>query len=129
RNSATRGLWGVCDLNAPLFLWPEIRVLSKSRNNRRKSVNTSSLPVAVIGAGPVGLAAAAHLLSRGERPIVLEAGAEPADNIRQWAHVRTFSAWRENIDSVAREMLERAGWPAPPANEAPTGAEFIDRYL
>jgi cation diffusion facilitator CzcD-associated flavoprotein CzcO len=32
------------------------------------------LPVAVIGAGPVGLAAAAHLLVKGETPIVFEAG-------------------------------------------------------
>jgi 2-polyprenyl-6-methoxyphenol hydroxylase-like FAD-dependent oxidoreductase len=33
------------------------------------------LPVAVIGAGPVGLAAAAQLVSRGEIPVILEAGA------------------------------------------------------
>lgn len=92
-------------------------------------MNTSPLPVAVIGAGPVGLAGAAHLLSRGERPIVLEAGSEPAANIRQWAHVRTFSAWRENVDSVAREMLEAADWQPPAWNVAPTGGEFIDRYL
>ena len=32
------------------------------------------LPVAIIGAGPVGLAAAAHLLARGLDPLVLEAG-------------------------------------------------------
>ena len=32
---------------------------------------TQSHPVAIIGAGPVGLAAAAHLVSRGERPVVL----------------------------------------------------------
>jgi flavin-dependent dehydrogenase len=32
--------------------------------------------VAVIGAGPVGLAAAAYLMERGQTPIVLEAGAE-----------------------------------------------------
>jgi NADPH-dependent 2,4-dienoyl-CoA reductase/sulfur reductase-like enzyme len=33
----------------------------------------SGLPVVVIGAGPVGLAAAAHLLDRGLEPLVLEA--------------------------------------------------------
>lgn len=92
-------------------------------------MNSSSLPVAVIGAGPVGLAAAAHLLSRGETPIVLEAGSEPAASIRKWSHVRTFSSWRENIDAVAREMLEATGWTAPNLNTAPTGGEFIDRYL
>ncbi|MBV9789850.1 MAG: flavoprotein, partial [Chloroflexi bacterium] len=35
----------------------------------------SQLPVVVIGAGPVGLAADAHLTSRGETPLILEAGA------------------------------------------------------
>jgi 2-polyprenyl-6-methoxyphenol hydroxylase-like FAD-dependent oxidoreductase len=35
------------------------------------STLTNALPVAVIGAGPVGLAAAAHLLTRGETPLVL----------------------------------------------------------
>ena len=33
----------------------------------------ASLPVIVIGAGPVGLAAAAHLLERGLEPLMLEA--------------------------------------------------------
>lgn len=92
-------------------------------------MNSSSLPVAVIGAGPVGLAAAAHLLARGETPIVLEAGNEPAASIHKWSHVRTFSAWRENIDDAAREMLEATGWVAPDPNTAPTGGEFIERYL
>ncbi|MFD3843656.1 FAD-dependent oxidoreductase, partial [Streptomyces sp. NPDC058642] len=35
---------------------------------------TDQLPVVVIGAGPVGLAAAAHLVERGLDPLVLEAG-------------------------------------------------------
>lgn len=92
-------------------------------------MNPSSLPIAVIGAGPVGLAAAAHLLARGETPIILEAGDEPAASIRKWSHVRTFSAWRENIDDAARAMLEATGWVAPDPNTAPTGGEFIERYL
>ncbi len=33
-------------------------------------------PIAIIGAGPVGLAAAAHLAERSEPFVVLEAGAE-----------------------------------------------------
>src|SRR5688500_1681289 len=32
------------------------------------------LPVAVIGAGPIGLAAAAHLIEKGETPVIFEAG-------------------------------------------------------
>jgi thioredoxin reductase len=34
--------------------------------------------VAILGAGPVGLAAAAHVLERGMQPVVLEAGPRPA---------------------------------------------------
>lgn len=36
------------------------------------------LPIAIIGAGPVGLAAAAHLVERGLTPLILEAGPRPA---------------------------------------------------
>ncbi len=35
------------------------------------------LPVAIIGGGPVGLAAAAHLLERGIEPVILEVGTWP----------------------------------------------------
>ena len=73
--------------------------------------NSNALPVAVIGAGPVGLAAAAHLI-RYEQPfIVLEAGSEPGAAIRQWGHVTTFSPWRYMVDAAARELLE-AHWMA-----------------
>ncbi|WP_207483865.1 NAD(P)-binding protein [Arenibaculum pallidiluteum] len=88
-----------------------------------------SLPVAVVGAGPVGLAAAAHLLNRGIEPLVLEAGAEPASNLRQWGHVRLFSPWRYDIDAVAASLLRTAGWEAPPDDALPTGAELVARYL
>jgi flavin-dependent dehydrogenase len=38
----------------------------------------------VIGAGPVGLAAAAHLLDRGLEPLILEAGPQVGTNIAPW---------------------------------------------
>jgi cation diffusion facilitator CzcD-associated flavoprotein CzcO len=50
-----------------------------------------SPPIAVVGAGPVGLAAAAHLLARGEGPLVLEAGEAVGASIRRWSHVPFFS--------------------------------------
>ena len=50
-----------------------------------------NLPVAVIGAGPVGLAATAHLIQRGLPVKVYEAGASVAGNVRDWGHVRLFS--------------------------------------
>jgi len=90
---------------------------------------SSHLPVAVIGAGPVGLAAAAHLVERGIPFIVLEQGAEVGAAIRQWGHVRTFSPWRYNIDLAARRLLEAADWISPDLEELPTGNQIIDQYL
>ncbi|MBW3655206.1 MAG: NAD(P)/FAD-dependent oxidoreductase, partial [Gemmatimonadetes bacterium] len=59
-----------------------------------ESGTRAELPVAVIGAGPVGLVAAAHLVARGARPLVLEAGQAAGASIRQWSHVRLFSPWK-----------------------------------
>lgn len=87
------------------------------------------LPVAVIGAGPVGLAAAVHLLERGERPLILEAGQGPASTLRTWAHVRMFSPWQALVDPVVGGILESRGWSPPDPNAVPTGAEFIEAYL
>ena len=64
--------------------------------------------VAVLGAGPVGLAAAVHVLERGMEPVVLEAGPEAAHAVRQWGHVRMFSPWEYNIDKAAERLL--AAW-------------------
>ncbi len=88
----------------------------------------SELPVVVIGAGPQGLAAAAHLLERGLQPLVVEAGGGVGAAIEQWAHVRTFSPWPELIDPAAARLLEPSGWAAPDAG-FPTGREWIDTYL
>ncbi|KQS85321.1 flavoprotein [Methylobacterium sp. Leaf361] len=85
-------------------------------------------PVAVIGAGPVGLAAAAHLVARGLPVKVYEAGAVAA-HVRNWGHVRLFSPWEFNIDPMAREILLRTGWREPAAEGFPTGAELASDYL
>lgn len=89
----------------------------------------SEYPVAVIGAGPTGLAAAAHLVSRGMRPLVFERGEGPGAAMRDWGHVRVFSPWAYNVDAAARTLLERAGWRAPEADALPTGAEIVRDYL
>src|ERR671911_497373 len=60
-----------------------------------------TLPVVVIGAGPIGLAAAAHLVAKGQTPVVLEAGTSVGTSVRAWGHVQVFSPWRYNIDGVA----------------------------
>jgi thioredoxin reductase len=87
------------------------------------------LPVAVIGAGPIGLAAAAHLLSRGLEPLIFEARDRVGASVRDWAHVRVFSPWAFNIDPAAADLLEADGWTAPPAEQYPTGGEIVERYL
>lgn len=85
--------------------------------------------VVIIGTGPVGLAAASHLLSRGIRPVVLERGDGPAAHIRSWGHVRLFSPWRYSIDEASRELLEATGWRAPDPDVHPTGHELVSEYL
>ena len=86
-------------------------------------------PIAIIGAGPVGLAAAAHVLSRDLTPIVFEAGAGVGAGIRRWGHVRMFSPWKFAVDREAARILARHGWSAPGADDYPTGHEIVDRYL
>ena len=93
------------------------------------TTNVDDLPVIVIGAGPVGLAAAAHLAERGLPFLVLEAGHGPAAAVRQWGHVRLFSPWRYNIDAAARRLLADAGWVEPDADALPTGHELVGDYL
>lgn len=87
------------------------------------------LPVAIVGAGPVGLAAAAHLISRGLTPIVFERGETVGSTLLEWGHVRVFSPWRYNIDAVARALLEQSGWRAPDEEALPTGSEIVADYL
>lgn len=87
------------------------------------------LPVVVIGAGPVGLAAAAHLHERGLPFTVLKAGDAPAAAVRQWAHVRLFSPWRYNVDAAARRLLTEVGWVEPDPEVLPTGGQLSADYL
>src|SRR5690348_13972491 len=85
--------------------------------------------VAVIGGGPVGLAAAAHLLEFGLKPIVLEAGPEAGHSVRQWQHVQLFSPWEYNVDKAAARLLAPTGWNSPDPHVYPTGAELLERYV
>jgi thioredoxin reductase len=88
-----------------------------------------SLPVAVIGAGPVGLAAAVHLLEQGQEPVIFETGMGVGTGVLSWGHVRLFSPWRYVIDEAARRLLEPTGWTIPSPEAFPTGRELVEEYL
>jgi thioredoxin reductase len=104
------------------------RIFNASMIANGRKAEMSELPVAVIGAGPLGLAAAAHLLERGLEPLVLEAGDGPGSAVREWGHVRLFSPWPEVVDRAAARLLEPSGWAAPESGY-PTGAQWAVRYL
>ena len=97
--------------------------------NAKAGAQSVAKTVAIIGAGPVGLAAAAHVLERGMSPIVLEAGPEAAHAVRQWQHVQLFSPWEYNVDKAAARLLAPTGWNSPDPQAYPTGGELIERYL
>ena len=90
---------------------------------------SEALPIAIIGAGPVGLAAAAQLIERGLPIVVFERSPYVAGAVRSWSHVQVFSPWVYNIDKAARRLLERSGWEAPDDEALPTGGEIIAQYL
>lgn len=89
----------------------------------------TDLPVAIIGAGPVGLAAAAHLTKREIPFILFEAGDSVGANFLSWQHVRVFSPWRYNIDKIAEELLIQSGWISPDKEGLPTGKELVEEYF
>jgi hypothetical protein len=90
---------------------------------------TTELPVVVIGAGPVGLAAAAHLTGRGIEALVLEAGPAAGAAVREWSHVRLFSTWGELVDPAAEKLLAPTGWTRPDPAAYPSGADWAEQYL
>ncbi|MBC5766630.1 NAD(P)-binding domain-containing protein [Ramlibacter albus] len=93
------------------------------------SPSNTPLPVAVIGAGPVGLAAAARLVERRIEPLVLEAGGSVGANLLAYGHVRLFSPWQYNVDAAVAAQLEATGWRKPPARELPLAAEVVEEVL
>jgi thioredoxin reductase len=95
----------------------------------RRSLRLDSLPVAVIGAGPIGLAAAANLVERGIDFVIYESGSTVASSMDAWRHIRLFSGWSELVDPAARRLLATTAWVEPVPGAAPYAAELIDDYL
>lgn len=86
-------------------------------------------PIAIIGAGPVGLAAAAHLIERGLEPFIFEKGDCPGAAVGEWGHVRVFTPWRYILDQSASKMLRSSGWSEPDLGYLPKGKEILEQYI
>jgi thioredoxin reductase len=110
----------------PASLFHYYVYIIKRKNTMYKN---QSLPVAIVGGGPVGLAAAAHLTVRNIPFLLFEAGPSVVSNILSWQHVRVFSPWRYNIDKAAKELLLASGWQAPNEEGLPTGRELYESYF
>ncbi|PES99193.1 glutamate synthase [Bacillus cereus] len=102
---------------------------NQTLQNNTDMQRIKQLPIAIIGGGPVGLAAAAHLAKHGESFILLEAGENIGSNILTWGHVRLFSPWQYNIDKAAFSLLKQHGWESPDIKALPTGKEIVEQYL
>ncbi|NUT58782.1 MAG: NAD(P)-binding domain-containing protein [Agromyces sp.] len=96
---------------------------------RSQSRRLDTLPVAIVGAGPIGLAAAANLVERGIDFVVYESGDEVGSSIRQWGHTRLFSPWKHVVDPASRRLLEATGWVLRAPDALPTGSELVEQYL
>src|SRR3546814_13054786 len=94
-----------------------------------RATGPEDLPVAVVGAGPVGLAAAAHLLRRGLEPVVLEQGPAVGASVRAWGHVPMLSSWRFHLDRASAALLGEHGWWAAERAPLPTGSDVAQRSL
>ncbi len=84
-----------------------------------------TLRVIVIGAGPMGLAAALGAIERGYDVTVLERN-EVGSSLRSWGPTRFFSPLRMNVSSAMREVLGRS---MPPDDALLTGPEFAELVL
>ena len=76
-------------------------------------MSDQSLPVVIIGAGPVGLAAAAHALPRHLTPLVLEAGPRMAPAFAGGATSACSPRGGSGLILSATERLSRNGWMLP----------------
>lgn len=98
--------------------------------SKKMKHSNDSLPIAVIGAGPVGLAAAANLVERGLQPLILEAGTRVAASMWDWGHVRLFTPWSFLVDPASRRLLEaHSDWQAPDEEYVPYAKELLTGLL
>ena len=90
----------------------------------------SELPVVVVGAGPVGLAAAAELVERGLD--AAGAGTRRRGRVRRSRSGTTCGCSRSGRSwspPRPRGCWTAAGWQRPTDAAYPTGEEWAERYL
>jgi thioredoxin reductase len=86
--------------------------------------------VAVLGAGPIGLEAAAHAAQLGYPVTVYDRG-DVAEAVGQWGHVRLFTPFGMNCTPLGLELIrkEHPQHKLPEPNDLLTGLEYRDAYL
>lgn len=86
--------------------------------------------IAVLGAGPVGLEAAAHAANLGHPVTVYDRG-DVAEAVGQWGHVRMFTPFGMNCTQLGLDLIrkEHPQHELPGANDLLTGHEYRDGYL
>lgn len=84
--------------------------------------------LSIVGAGPVGLEAAAAAADAGLRVVLLERG-RPGEHVAAWGHVRLFTPFDDNVGPAGRALSEAAGIPLPAPDAILTGARFREAYL
>ncbi len=89
---------------------------------------TSPNSLAILGAGPIGLEAAAHALELGFDAHVFERG-EVGAHLVAWGHVRMFTPWRMDIGPATARLLAKHGIAVPSGDDCPTGLELAEQVL
>lgn len=90
---------------------------------------TTTLPVAIIGGGPAGLAAAAHLVQYGQPFMLFESGSALGSHFLEYGKVRLFSTWRYNMDAASKKLFQQYGVPIPDPDVLPTAHDIARQYL
>ena len=88
-------------------------------------MNNTHKSVAVISAGPVGMAAAAHLIEKGLKPVIFEKGNTVGHAVSSWGHVKVFTPWKYIYDKALLTFLEQTDWKRPDAEYLPYGSEIV----
>lgn len=85
--------------------------------------------IAILGAGPIGLEAALYARFLGYNVAIYERG-EAAEHLRQTAHVRWFTPFKQNSSALGRAALEAQGGVVRPLDDALlTAGELVDAYF